>query len=185
METQKVKKQSSAGNDYVKSFFKNLFNFKRTATRPEFFWGFFMWILLFNILCNAVFIAGIVIGEISFGEEQSSSWLPIVWAVVGIVIVLCFVVLTALVVRRLRDAGTSIKWGIAFVWLMPLACYGACVLWLTATDKEICWNDFFNTEELMEYWYLSLLFIVSVVSLVVFIPVSIKTLMGLCKKSRT
>ena len=188
METQRVKSQSSAGNDYVKSFFKNLFNFKGKATRPEFWSGI--------LLCMGLYVCIAIIGSIiGFIILDSFNMIDDEFNIDDKIILVCFctitlfffVVLTALVIRRLRDSGTNIKWGVAFICLAPFTLLGGGILYMMFTDELFSWTRFIRFfsysiwEKQVSY---GLLAVCSIVSFIAFIPVSIKTLMGLCKKSK-
>lgn len=91
----------------IKAGFKNIFNFKGVATRPE-YWYF----LLFNFLVG-------VFASIIDGMSNSS----VLGNLVGFVL---FIPMLSLLFRRFRDAGVSPFW--LLTYLVPLATTFALVI---------------------------------------------------------
>lgn len=143
MEMERKVRKTMGPVEAIISGWKNKWNFAGRASRAEFWWNTLVLLILGFVIGMVVIIS---IGLLSLSVPT----LPMpetVWYVMGVLCVLLTVVFTALLSRRLHDAGHSNKCGIALVVLTPLAV--VCSFFTTVMffpevvepDSEFAWSD--------------------------------------------
>lgn len=181
MNNEEIKSMASVGlSEAIVNGGKNLFNFNGKAGRSEFWWCALAWLVCLPIITFAVmFLSLFVCGVFIF--PNNVEYTRIVTSVIEILALICWlVVLLALMYRRFHDVGADMRWAVATICLLPFAICGIFFIWvLWKTNAEI---SSWSIGEVQDYWLLLVFMIVSIVSLIAFIPISIKTLKVLLKK---
>ena len=117
----------------IRSFFKGYANFSGRSTRPEFWW---VWLLNMVIFLPAYY-------SLFTGVESDKAIRNIaVFSMCIILLLVEFVPLLALIVRRLRDAG--FHWAFIFIGLVPIVGAIALIVMLAWPSKK---DEDTDTEE--------------------------------------
>ena len=117
----------------IRSFFKGYANFSGRSTRPEFWWVWLLNMVIFFPVYYSLFT----------GLEFDNPIINIALFSMYIILLLVeFVPLLALIVRRLRDVG--IHWAFIFIALVPLVGPIALIVMLAWPSKK---DEDADTEE--------------------------------------
>ena len=117
----------------IRSFFKGYANFSGRSTRPEFWWVWLLNMVIFFPVYYSLFT----------GLEFDNPIINIaVFSMCIILLLVEFVPLLALIVRRLRDVG--IHWAFIFIVLVPLVGPIALIVMLAWPSKK---DEDADTEE--------------------------------------
>ena len=117
----------------IRSFFKGYANFSGRSTRPEFWWVWLLNMVIFFPVYYSLFT----------GLEFDNPIINIALFSMYIILLLVeFVSLLALIVRRLRDVG--IHWAFIFIALVPLVGPIALIVMLAWPSKK---DEDVDTEE--------------------------------------
>ena len=117
----------------IRSFFKGYANFSGRSTRPEFWWVWLLNMVIFFPVYYSLFTG------LEFDNPISNI---AVFSMCIILLLVEFVPLLALIVRRLRDVG--IHWAFIFIVLVPLVGPIALIVMLAWPSKK---DEDADTEE--------------------------------------